>query len=79
MRMVCDSLSDLLSGLLKPCIDSIDQMATFFFFFLVNVFSSEYGYVLGYRNQMERGTHSSLLAWWTTVHGITESQIQLGN
>ena len=50
-----------------------------FFFFLVNVFSSEYGYVLGYRNQMERGTHSSLLAWWTTVHGITESQIQLGN
>ena len=33
MRMVCDCPSDLLSGLLKPCIDSMDQMAKKFFFF----------------------------------------------
>ena len=78
MRMVCDSPSDLLSGLLKPCIDSMDQMVEIFFF-LVNVFSSGYGYVLGYRDQMERGTHSSILAWWATVHGITKSQTQLSN
>ena len=49
------------------------------FFFFANVFSSGYGYVLGYRDQMERGTHSSILAWWATVHGITKSQTQLSN
>ena len=76
MRKVCDSPSDLLSGLLKPHIDSMDQTVKFF---LVNVFSSGYGYVLGYRDQMERGTHSSILDWWATVHGIIKSQTQLSN
>ena len=29
--------------------------------------------------EKEMAAHSSVLAWWATVHGVAKSQAQLGN